>query len=307
MQTITELITDIIANPAAYAGAFPVTERQVEENPWNQWNLLRPELEHSSDYLRERFRQMFDSMDRPADFSYGLPGVGHIPAATATGMAIQQENENAYSLPPRGRPAFPDINGPSVDLSGAQLTPEQIDYAREVLRRNSARIDNVGPGESVWVVPTPFNRDSVAQRISEAGQRRVDQAYWGDGQQLPRGPSPDMVIADEMQPFGCDARPDHYRVSPARCACSFASIYRNDMDEHIDDTLIEGSDGVPKRWKVCERCGASALCREVVVAHPTRMRFHAAFDPTEPPVGPSIERQYHCDSCVRGIREARGE
>lgn len=62
-------------------------------------------------------------------------------------------------------------------------------------------------------------------------------------------------------------RPDHYRVRDGLCSCGFTAMFRADMDSHLADDLFTGPDGVPRRWRVCGRCQASAACREVRVGN----------------------------------------
>lgn len=287
MQTLRDLVADVIANPAAYTDAFPVAERQ------------EPDAQESvSDYIRERFVEMLAA---PSPF-------------------------------------LRDMNGPSADLSGALVTPEVIDRARERLRQETRRwaegpdfrVDPTADPNRLYFVNTPrhFGR-RLAQRNWAHGPlsgqplqngEPVHQAHCyfcnTDGLCVTRPHNTarpgheqdgtpfnvDICVGclgrqAAMQPFGCEARPDHYRVRGGQCACGFRSIYREDMDEHIDDTLIEGSDGVPKRWRVCERCGASRLCRRVPVATGRPISFNPE---TLSPVGPVIGEQHWCDGCARG-------
>lgn len=252
MQLI-DLVRDVIANPTAYANAFPVSEPTtptLEE-------YFGPDF---TAYHRQLLGEMVRQTGVEADFSDGLPRVNNL---TATGEAIQRDNENAYNRPPRGLPRArfsPWENGPDLYVDPT-IDPNRIYFVRH---------------------PRHYGR-------------RLDQSYWGDGSGEQAWFTDGETRFQQMP----EDRPDHYRVRAGECVCGFRSIYRDDMDEHIDDTLIEGSDGVPKRWKVCERCGASRLCRRVPVATGRPISFNPVTMEREP----AITEAYHCDNCVRGIRD----
>ena len=70
-------------------------------------------------------------------------------------------------------------------------------------------------------------------------------------------------------------------------------------EQHLADKIINNSHGIPCRWRVCERCGESALCRRVATATVPPMSFSAEELPISRPV--NIYHEYRCDNCCRGM------
>jgi hypothetical protein len=136
------------------------------------------------------------------------------PAGYSFPVGEQVTGDPSFHFPVEYFNPSPLMQGSSVDLAGARLTPEMLDQAREVLRRSAARINNVGPDrDRVYMITTPLRADSVAYHIAE--ERRLDSenrirfheavmgadaAVWGDGsgESAHRGPRPEMTIIDEV-------------------------------------------------------------------------------------------------------------
>lgn len=250
---LVELVRDVIANPTAYANAFPVSEPDVYG-------------EYTTNFLEE-MRRISSVV---SDFT-PIPGIDR---ATATGLAIQRDNENAYNRPPRGLPRArfsPWENGPDLYVDPT-IDPNCIYFVRH---------------------PRHYGR-------------RLDQSYWGDGsgEQAWLGPSENVPLPGRPVEFVEAERPDHYRVRGGRCACGFTSHFSRDMNDHINDVLVQDDYGVPKRWRVCARCGASRLCRQAAVARPMGHTSYMPeqFDPAQPP---ALTTEYRCDDCMRASRHVR--
>lgn len=187
----------------------------------------------------------------------------------------EEHDYNAYSRPPAGRPFF--VDGGTTFRLDDTVPDNSVVFV--VDGQAAGRIDNLAA--------EPTNQTAtgaiMAAHLEEAS-RRLNQIAYGSGD----GSWHELGLSQA----------EHRRTAPGLCACGFTAILTSDMDAHIADEVIEGVDGVPKRWRVCERCRTSALCREVVVARIARMSFA---DPIPPPAGPATERVYRCDDCTRGL------
>lgn len=208
--------------------------------------------------------------------------------------AERRVDANSYNRPPRGWPTF---EGAPFVVDGTLRQDELWGFNRDGV----VRVENLAepPNQTATGAMMEAAREREVQAqvrqlrewADRQDRRRLDQMAWGDGD----GSAP--VYTGDIE------RPDHYRVRPGICACGFHTVFTEDMRAHIDDDLIEVN-GVPKRWRRCERCQASALCREVVVAAPSRVPGWAAtFDPNRLPGSGSLEtmRVYRCDNCTRGL------
>lgn len=132
----------------------------------------------------------------------------------------------------------------------------------------------------------------MAADMAEAN-RRFNRMVFGDGNgELAWG------VADQAREYARRMTGSHRRAQPGVCVCGFTAVFTADMDAHINDEVVTMADGVPKRWRRCERCRASALCREVVVMG--SVGWPSDYEPTEPMLIPT-ERVYRCDGCTRGL------
>ena len=103
MQTINDVVNAVLANPDAYTDAFPVAESAPTGQCLGDTSRVQREMEG-----------------------------GYWPPATAEFMREMLERYSPILQGMDTQP-FPDMNGPTADLSGAMLTREQFDEARNYI------------------------------------------------------------------------------------------------------------------------------------------------------------------------------
>lgn len=290
---LTDLIADVIANPAVYADKFPLPPEPEPSVP----TLTVPHI--------------------PADWYSGAvltPGMFAQALDQLHSHALPRNDYNSYARPPRGADITRIDNvGPERDRvymanlpfrrdSVAQQVMDEVLYGRvnmprwedgdtEFIRDEAA--EEVELQRTIDYVKAEMEGDgglredaraanrtatgALIERDLDRASRRLNQIAFGDshGYYLP-------------------SRPDHYLVR--RCACGFTSMFTAAMESHLTDRIENNSHGIPCRWRVCERCGVSALCRRVAVANLRSPSFDAG--PIDP-VGPAVSEAYHCDHCTR--------
>lgn len=197
---------------------------------------------------------------------------------------------NSYDQPPTGSPAFHQ-------------------WLRNVVYTDPIFPTDIGlPGSTATagrlrheLLSTPFREDSLAARIARGDFHRTSQ--WGGM----RGYYPLSSMVDEaggaalteqaLDQVRTRIRPDHYRVSSGRCSCGFATMFQQDMADHLAGKIANDTDGVIKRLMVCARCGESRPCRRVAIAYPGRLGFHTSTD-FNPAELPSVSEEWRCGRCV---------
>jgi hypothetical protein len=248
----------------------------------------------------------------------------------------QQYAERVHYVPTpfsRDSVASRIMNGPVEEAAGAVLTPEVLEAAQRQIAasRQLNSYDRPPLGQVYWADGETAFRfdesvplDEVRFEFPRWGDTRPDQEILDEAasvlaqtaQELdkllteapPHGLAQEanatatgalVAAREEAARRAADWYGDHYRADQDACVCGFFAIRADIMAEHLDDVLVEGSDGVPKRWRCCERCWASTLCREVVIAG--RLSLSFGDSPSLLPVGPVTERVYRCDDCTRGL------
>lgn len=284
MQTVNEVVRDVLANPEAYVDAFPVSELE----------------------------QVFVAFG-PETAVVTMNGVSDL----ANGATISPEmfEEIWRTLPAQWS------DGDTRFVRDESYPRDRVTMVNVPLREDSAfqrALENAGRRLDRWTArPTVWQDEAREWAQHMANLTAIDdpsmgtaQNYAGDGSTIPGSvrqlasmqDSLDQgveVIRRHLEQSATPPRPDHYRVSPGRCACGFTSMFDGDMDHHVRG-IVHNCDGVPKRFWLCE-CGASALCREVVTARNLPVSFSTEpFDPTN---RAAVEHIWLCRQCCerRGV------
>lgn len=280
MRTINEVVVDVLANPEAYTDAFPVSG-PVAEAGWSSYSreprgMQWPPM--TIDYMRRMLeeRPLFPP-DEAEQARQNLLRGAWIDGET---RFVQDESHprdrvTMVSMPLREDGAFQRMVNRERERRGfIRRTWESS--RRPTVWEDEARAWMDQPGQFLPNDAPATGARAMANHAEERGRQLAEQAADRDYAR----------------------RPDHYRVSPGRCHCGFTSMFEGDMDHHVRG-IVHDCDGVPRRWWLCE-CGASALCREVVVAHRPSISFNMPLDP----VALREEHIYLCTACCqrRGIR-----
>jgi hypothetical protein len=216
-------------------------------------------------------------------------------------------------------PQFPEFNsynrqprGKRIPLRTDPAVPLDTFYFVDETGRRTGGVINLAVPEGVR---PPENGEPITpQRAMELGftfpPMAPGQTHWQLGSSFNVGRnerlrSPDEALAEIVN----RQRPEHYRVTPLRCSCGFRADListnlarqQDAIQSHLRDDLFSAGDGIPRRYRLCQRCEMSAACREVAVAERTSINFARPELPS--PVGPSFRREYRCDNCALGQGE----